>query len=108
MPRWDGGVSWDAFSVPQKASGLPFDRGRAPVGPFNQKKTGAPHNVRRSCFRDQNRYALTVTTRPEKTMETVEQSLMRMFREGPEVSLKGSPTVSPMTAALWQSEPLPP
>ena len=41
-------------------------------------------------------------------METVEHSLIRMLREGPEVSLKGSPTVSPMTAALWQSEPLPP
>jgi hypothetical protein len=26
----------------------------------------------------------------------------------PEVSLSGSPTVSPITAALWQSEPLPP
>ena len=34
-------------------------------------------------------------------METVEHSLIRMFREGPEVSLKGSPTVSPTTAALW-------
>ena len=33
---------------------------------------------------------------------------MRMFRDGPEVSLKGSPTVSPTTAALWHSEPLPP
>ena len=28
--------------------------------------------------------------------------------EGPEVSLKGSPTVSPTTAALWASLPLPP
>eukprot|EP00959_Pyramimonas_sp_CCMP1952_P098178 2052333-Pyramimonas_sp.AAC.1 len=27
-------------------------------------------------------------------------SLMRMFREGPDVSLKGSPTVSPTTHAL--------
>ena len=35
-------------------------------------------------------------------MDTVEHSLMRMFRDGPEVSLKGSPTVSPTTAALWQ------
>ena len=43
--------------------------------------------------------------RPENTMDTVEQSLMRMLREGPEVSLKGSPTVSPMTAALWLSLP---
>ena len=50
----------------------------------------------------------TVVISPENTMETVEHSLMRMFREGPEVSLKGSPTVSPMTAALWHSEPLPP
>ena len=38
--------------------------------------------------------------KPENTMETVEHSLMRMFRLGPEVSLKGSPTVSPTTAAL--------
>ena len=30
------------------------------------------------------------------------------LRAGPAVSLKGSPTVSPMTAALWASEPLPP
>ena len=30
------------------------------------------------------------------------------FSAGPAVSLKGSPTVSPMTAALWASEPLPP
>lgn len=28
-----------------------------------------------------------------------------MLREGPEVSLSGSPTVSPMTAALCSSEP---
>ena len=27
---------------------------------------------------------------------------------GPAVSLYGSPTVSPVTAALWASEPLPP
>ena len=42
----------------------------------------------------------SVMTRLEKTMDTVDTSLMRMLREGPEVSLKGSPTVSPMTAAL--------
>mmetsp|Transcript_5154 Transcript_5154/g.15488 ORF Transcript_5154/g.15488 Transcript_5154/m.15488 type:complete len:245 (+) Transcript_5154:1796-2530(+) len=35
-------------------------------------------------------------------------SLIKMFREGPEVSLSGSPTVSPMTAALWASVPFPP
>ena len=33
---------------------------------------------------------------------------MRTWREGPAVSLKGSPTVSPTTAALWASDFLPP
>ena len=40
--------------------------------------------------------------------ETMVMRLMRMFMDGPEVSLNGSPTVSPTTAALWASEPLPP
>ena len=44
----------------------------------------------------------------EKTIETVEQSFMSMLRLGPDVSLKGSPTVSPMTPDLWHSLPLPP
>jgi hypothetical protein len=35
-------------------------------------------------------------------------TLMSGLRAGPAVSLNGSPTVSPMTAALWASEPLPP
>src|SRR5262245_55006318 len=42
------------------------------------------------------------------TRETTLMSLIKMFMAGPEVSLKGSPTVSPTTAALWGSEPLPP
>ena len=33
---------------------------------------------------------------------------MRMLSEGPEVSFKGSPTVSPITAALCASEPFDP
>ena len=32
-------------------------------------------------------------------------SLIRMFKLGPLVSLRGSPTVSPITAALWMSLP---
>ena len=35
-------------------------------------------------------------------------TLMSGLSAGPAVSLNGSPTVSPMTAALWASEPLPP
>ena len=30
---------------------------------------------------------------------------MRIFKEGPEVSFSGSPTVSPITAALCSSDP---
>lgn len=32
-------------------------------------------------------------------------SFIRIFSAGPEVSLRGSPTVSPTTAALWISDP---
>ncbi len=48
------------------------------------------------------------TVKPATTTATMLISLIRMFREGPDVSLKGSPTVSPTTPALWQSEPFPP
>ena len=41
-------------------------------------------------------------------MEIVDKSLIKILIEGPEVSLKGSPTVSPTTAALCASDPLPP
>ena len=42
------------------------------------------------------------------TTATIDMSLMRMLSDGPDVSLKGSPTVSPTTAAACSFEPLPP
>ena len=39
---------------------------------------------------------------------TIAMTLIKIFIEGPEVSLKGSPTVSPTTHPLWVSEFLPP
>ena len=39
---------------------------------------------------------------------TMFMTLISGFRAGPAVSLSGSPTVSPVTAALCASEPLPP
>jgi len=42
---------------------------------------------------------------PPNTSEVIAINLMRMLLEGPEVSLSGSPTVSPTTAALWVSVP---
>ena len=47
---------------------------------------------------DQKREKLT--TRAANTMDTIERSFMRILMAGPEVSLKGSPTVSPTTADL--------
>ena len=43
-----------------------------------------------------------------KTRLSTAMSLINMLSEGPLVSLSGSPTVSPMTAALCASLPLPP
>ena len=42
------------------------------------------------------------------TNETIAISLINMFIAGPDVSLHGSPTVSPITVALWASDFLPP
>src|SRR5574344_1446427 len=35
-------------------------------------------------------------------------NLIKILSDGPDVSLNGSPTVSPTTVALWHSLPLPP
>lgn len=40
------------------------------------------------------------TATPTVTTEAITISLIRMFKLGPEVSLNGSPTVSPITVAL--------
>lgn len=48
------------------------------------------------------------TVSPAITIATILISLIRMFKLGPEVSLNGSPTVSPTTVARWTSLPLPP
>jgi hypothetical protein len=42
------------------------------------------------------------------TRLTIAITLIKIFIDGPEVSFNGSPTVSPTTAALCASEPLPP
>jgi len=40
-----------------------------------------------------------------KTREIIAINFIKIFKAGPEVSFKGSPTVSPTTAALWISVP---
>lgn len=41
----------------------------------------------------------------QKTNERIAISFISIFKLGPLVSFKGSPTVSPITAALWIYEP---
>ena len=53
-------------------------------------------------------YNNPVPNTPAKTNETIVINLIRMLIDGPEVSLNGSPTVSPTTAALCGSLPFPP
>ncbi len=47
---------------------------------------------------------INYTINGASTNATIEISFSRMFNEGPEVSLNGSPTVSPTTAALCGSD----
>ena len=42
---------------------------------------------------------------PANTNENIALNLTRIFNAGPEVSFNGSPTVSPITAALCSSLP---
>lgn len=42
-----------------------------------------------------------------KIKEKIADNLTKMFNEGPEVSFKGSPMVSPITAALCSLDPFP-
>ena len=52
--------------------------------------------------------AFTGTNEGAITKATTDINFNKMLRDGPEVSLNGSPTVSPTTAALWASVPLRP
>jgi len=40
-----------------------------------------------------------------KTNDRIADNLTKIFKLGPEVSFNGSPTVSPITAALCSSDP---
>lgn len=41
----------------------------------------------------------------QKTNDNIAISLIKIFKLGPDVSFKGSPIVSPITAALWIYDP---
>ncbi len=49
---------------------------------------------------DINYIKVKLTVKPAITIDTMLINLMRILSDGPDVSLKGSPTVSPTTVAL--------
>ena len=59
------------------------------------------------CYSPNKLNRFPLATSDAKTIETILKSFIRIFTDGPAVSLNGSPTVSPTTAALWFSLPLP-
>ena len=70
-----------------------------------QKSDRRNKNCGRFLLLTMTRYICSKGTISNATMLII---LMRGFTAGPAVSLYGSPTVSPVTAALCASEPLPP
>ena len=82
-----------ATPPPRSEGGGNEQQKRRPVGaPFSFRRTRADQRAR-------------VASRSSATMLVI---LIIGLTAGPAVSLYGSPTVSPVTAALWASEPLPP
>src|SRR5205809_2576899 len=79
---------------------------RMAVGVFDDVRIRYGHTAYTACTAI--RPYVHDTNQGANTKLTTLISLMRMFIAGPDVSLNGSPTVSPTTAALCGSEPLPP
>lgn len=52
-----------------------------------------------------NNHTALVEKYLQNTNDKIAISFIKIFKLGPLVSFKGSPTVSPMTAALWISDP---
>ena len=84
------------------------------IEPRNREKRAAAHPCSSSIIVS-NMSTCDYPIRPPmatnsgaNTTDTIVMSLIRMLMDGPEVSLNGSPTVSPTTVALCVSDPLPP
>ena len=96
-PVWDSAATNSSDSSPN-APPLRFENATAPISTSSATPAIA---YRTSSLR-------RLMTAGRISRETRFITLMSGFNAGPAVSLNGSPTVSPMTAALWASEPLPP
>jgi hypothetical protein len=69
---------------------------------FNQQSETVPTNS--PSPKRQVKYAV-LTKNDAKTKDKIAINLIKIFKDGPEVSFNGSPTVSPTTAALCSSDP---
>ena len=74
-----------------------------------RSKKSVPLLGRPFCIVSVGKYQLQIYNFYSKgaiTNATTDINFSKIFNDGPEVSLNGSPTVSPTTAALCASEPL--
>ena len=97
-----------SLGVRYPASGRPRNGPKRSDRSNRKNRLGLEAGFSKRSLRATRYSRCTATVTPATTIATMLMSLMRMFRLGPDVSLNGSPTVSPMTAALWAGEPLPP
>ena len=86
--------------------GLTIER-RLAVGEDDRRRSARPAQPRR-WRSGRRRCPARLMIAGRISSETRFITLISGFSAGPAVSLNGSPTVSPMTAALWASVPLPP
>src|SRR5262245_48169322 len=94
------GPAWLPQGLP---AGWPI-RGGSPAADRPWRPAG-PHP---GCPRPERRGGAGYVNSGDASSDAMLISLIRMLIEGPAVSLNGSPTVSPTTAALCTSLPLPP
>ncbi len=68
---------------------------KTPLPKLRVEVSGEEPNLKNTYYK-----ILNATVKPAITIATILISLIRIFSDGPEVSLNGSPTVSPTTVAL--------
>src|SRR4029079_15295776 len=93
-------AAWDTGAVPVARPGaLRFEKAMAPISTTRETPAMVKRAASLSC-----RLMMAGSVRSATRFMT----LISGFSAGPAVSLNGLLTVSPMTAALWASDPLPP
>jgi len=101
------------ISIPQQRSasqcrGFSVYKGEGVQSPSRAVRGKQAKKRREWRYKPRNPSRLYCTMSAANSEATSDITVIIVFSEGPAVSLNGSPTVSPITAALCASEPFPP